>query len=336
MPEDDDQGPIGYPFAVADRLFCCWGWDHEKRTLEYLEGIDPRYFETLAALYVDQLESEDAGATSMALRVLYHQGIETLMSLLGAAAQGVAVVPAWIAKCATNDLQEVVGRLQYGRPLLTENGTRRMTFDDLARTLHRNAWAHETGDTSTAERFGRLWHRLSTDFLDDTARAEYNALKHGTRVLPGGFTLAIGTEDTYGVPAPPERMQSLGGSRFGSTFFAVEAVGSTKWNIQTRRTSINWLPIPLALRLGLISMSINNVVSALRCQLGIDPTTLTFRRPLPIEAFDEAWSQTPGVTSTNMDYQVRLDATDEPSRDTLRDFLENRASSTRRVEPESS
>src|ERR687894_1000714 len=78
----DDQaeyrGPEGRPFAVADSIYCCWDFDHGTRTLEYLEGIDPDYFSTIATFLAQQLESKDAIAISVALRVLYHQGVETL------------------------------------------------------------------------------------------------------------------------------------------------------------------------------------------------------------------------------------------------------------------
>lgn len=242
-------GLEGRPFAVADSVHCCWDPDHAARTLEFLEGIDSNYFSTVAALLAQQLESEDSIATSVALRVLYHQGVETLMSLLGAAAHGPYVVPAWIAKCSTENLKTVVTRLQSGQPLLTEVGTQRVTFDLLSSHLHRFAWVDEKGADSTAARFGRFWHRLASELLDDTARAEYNALKHGSRVLPGGFSMAIRTEEALGVPVPPEQMHSIGGSKFGSTFFVTEPVGTAKWHVRTRQTSVNWLPEPLAQRL---------------------------------------------------------------------------------------
>ena len=54
------------------------------------------------------------------------------------------------------------------------------------------------------------------------ARAEYNSIKHGLRVNPGGSYIAVGAEQTPGVPAPPEAMRSMGGSPYGSTFFEIE------------------------------------------------------------------------------------------------------------------
>lgn len=89
---------------------------------------------------------------SMALRVLYHQGIETLMSLLGALVQGPTVVPAWIAKCRTEDSKGIVSRLRTGSALLTENGPMKLSFDILACEVHSYVWLDESDEDSTAAR----------------------------------------------------------------------------------------------------------------------------------------------------------------------------------------
>ena len=250
------------------------------------------------------------------------RGVETLMSLLGAVAQAPLVVPAWIAKARTEDLQEVVRCLLAGQPLLTEIGPANLTFDDLSRRIHRFVWADEQQAEPTAARYAALWRRFAAEFLDDDARAEHNALKHGSRVLAGGFTMAIGLEETYGVAPPAEQMRSLGGSAYGSTFYAIERVGESSWHVRTRRTSLNWLPDLLANRLVLLSMSINNIVGALRCGLGVDPTTVRFLRPMDPEAFAEVWSRSPGIRMTNFDDSIRIGREDEVSRDVLRDLLD--------------
>ena len=320
------EGPLGYVFAVAERPNCCWDSDHGRRTLEFLEGVDPDHFGTVASFLASHLEAEDAMAASIALRVSYHQGVETLMSLLGAAAQAPSAVPAWIAMCKTDDLKEVVVSLRDGCPMLTQAGRQQVSFLDLSEFVHGSVWPHEEGTASTAALFARFWARLSTELLDDTARAEYNALKHGNRVVAGGFTLAMGTEELPGVPAPPEAMRSMGGSRFGSSFFVSERVGSSRLHLRTRRTSINWSPEALAQRLVLVSMSITNVVGALRCALGVDPATVRFVRPDPLSAFEDVWKSEPGPSSVAIDTVIHIDPSDELSKDQLLEILEQRGS----------
>lgn len=67
--------------------------------------------------------------------------------------------------------------------------------------------------------FSTLWYRFAGDYLNENLIAEYNSLKHGFRINPGGFKLMVGPESTPGVAAPAERMTSLGSSEFGSSFF---------------------------------------------------------------------------------------------------------------------
>lgn len=324
--EDEYEGPTGYVFAVGDRPYCCWAFDHEARTSEFLDGVDTDYFGTIASLFADRLDSDDQLPVSVALRVSYHQGFETLMSLLAATAQAPHAIPAWIAACKTDDLIDIAGRLRDGRPMLTQAGRRSVSFLDLSEEVHRFVWTDESGDDSTKAHFGRFWRRLSGEFLDGTARAEYNALKHGTRVIPGGFTLALGVEESPGVPAPPEAMRSMGGSQFGSTFFVAERVGTSKLHIRTRRKSVNWSPLALAQRLVLVSMSITNVVGALRCELGTDPASVRFVRPDPRSTFEDVWIHQPGVSSIGLDSVIRIDPGDELTKEELLTTLVQRSS----------
>lgn len=321
---EDGGGPLGYVFAVGRRPFCCWDHDHAGRTVEFLDGLDTGYFKGVASAIADQFDSGDSHPASVALRTSYHQGTEALFSLLAASAQAPAAVPAWIASCKTDDLQQVVGGLRDGRTMLTQAGSVRVSFLELSEFVHRFAWPNETGEGSTAANFGRFWRRLSVEFLDDTFRAEYNALKHGSRVRPGGFTLAIGTEETPGTAAPADQMRSLGGSEFGTTFFAADRVATSRHHIRMRRTSVNWDPKSLAQRLALISMSISNVVGALRCALGVDPSTVQFARPDPLTAFEDAWDNEPSVRATRMDTLIRIVPSDELSKDELIKILERR------------
>lgn len=334
MGQERHQGdiPLGYVFAVGQHPYCCWGFDHDDRTLEFLDGLDTGFFKAIATVLAEQLESGDPHAASVALRVSYHQGLETLFSLLAASAQAPAAVPAWIASCRTDDLRQVVGFLRDGKAILTQAGRARVSFLEISRFVHRCAWPSETGDGSTATDFARFWQRLSREFLDETSRSEYNALKHGSRVLPGGFTLAIGNEGTPGVAAPADALRPLGGSEFGATFFATERVGASKHHVGTRRMSVNWSPLALAQRLVLVSMSISNVVGGLRCALGADPSDVQFTRPDPRTAFEAVWERDPSVTSTGIDRLVQIDPSDELSKDELLEILEQRGTSNRDFE----
>lgn len=82
--DEEYEGPLDYVFGVGDRPYCYWAFDHEARTSEFLDGVDTDYFGTIASVFADRLESDDRLPVSVALCVSYHQGLETLMSLLAA------------------------------------------------------------------------------------------------------------------------------------------------------------------------------------------------------------------------------------------------------------
>jgi len=321
----DNSGPLGYAFAVADTAWCCWEFDHRARTLEYLDGFDPAYFSTMAEILGAELGGSHAHAASVTLRMLYIQASETLLGLLGATLQAPHAVAAWIAACRAQDLDALTRMLLDERPMLTQAGRKRVSFVELSEHVHQFSWSNETGDASTAARFGRFWRRLAADYLDERVRAEYNALKHGHRVRSGGFSLAIGLEEVPGVPAPADAMRSLGGSEFGTTFFKAERVGVSKHHIRTRRTSVNWSARAVANRLLLTAMSLVNVVGALRCQLGIEPSTVLFQRPVEADVFNEVWIDSVGVRHSNMDSLIQIGPEDEVRRDALIEELESRA-----------
>lgn len=319
-------GPLGYAFAVVDKAWCCWEYDHRARTLEFLDGLDCTYYSKTAEILGRKLEGDHALAASVTLRMLYVQAIETLFGMLGATVQAPEAAAAWIALSRSDDLQVLTKALVAGQPILTQAGPQRISLIGLSEFVHRYAWPGDAEDPTTATRFGRLWGRLASEFLDDVVRAEHNALKHGHRVRAGGFSVSIGSEEVPGAPAPAAAMRSLGGSKFGTTFFKTEKVGDSTHHVRARRTSVNWSAVAVANRLVLISMSIGNVVAALRCQLGVDPARVLFRRPIEPSAFDDVWTDSVGIRHMNMDSVIRIAPEDELSREGLLADLQSRTS----------
>ncbi len=325
-PLDDNDsaggGLAGYVFAVGDRPYCCWEWDLPERNLQFLESLDTKYYGYIAGLCIAELETDSGMSASIVLRGAYHQGVETLISLLGAYVQAPGAVPAWLARAQTSDLEDVAQSLLNGRPLLTRSGRHSVTLRMLANDILRFSWPENDGEDSTSSRFASFWAHLCRDLLDPIQRAEYNAIKHGLRVGPGGFTLAVGVEETPGVPAT--EMRSVGGATHGTTFLQSEKVGESSHHMRVRRVSLNWSARTMAHRLSLISMSINNVIGSLRCDLGVDPTTVRFLRPDSPEGFDVARGEPQGVRSVDMDKVVRISPVDEWPKERLIEELERR------------
>jgi len=92
------------------------------------------------------------------------------------------------------------------------------TWKGIANAIFQNVnFIDEENSLKYKEKFGILWKLLSNDLIDNKIREEYNSLKHGFRVTAGGFGIAVGLQDAPDIPAPPERMQTIGYSKFGST-----------------------------------------------------------------------------------------------------------------------
>lgn len=162
-----------------------------------------------------------------------------------------------------------------------------ITWHLLSEYVHSFLGLDEQKTKSIQTGFGRLWTRYSQDLLNKDNLAEYNSIKHGQRVLAGGFTISIGEEETRGVPVPPENMKNIGGSRFGSTFFIKENIG--KHNYSIKNQSKNWNPKNLISGLNLLSMSINNIVGFLKIFNGIKPEECVFTYPKE-DVFNDPWS----------------------------------------------
>jgi hypothetical protein len=103
----------------------------------------------------------------------------------------------------------------------------------------------------------------------------------------------MGLEDTPGVPAPPERMQAVTHSDFGSSFYVAERLHDGR-NLRIRRQSLNWNPENFLHALKLISMSINNVINFLKIANGVAGSDVEWLHPDDESYFEEPWAQSEG------------------------------------------
>jgi len=172
--------------------------------------------------------------------------------------------------------------------------------------------------------FGEIWGRFAHDLLDANNKKEYNALKHGLRPKPGGFRLAIGRQEDPNIPCPSERMQSLGGSDNGSSFFLKEPIGHAKHHFRPRTLWGNWSVANTVNALGFVAMSIENVVSFLRIENGDNPSKCKFTAPEKREAFGTPWAESIGPRWVNMDSIVRVEDIEEWSKKEIEQRLEEK------------
>ena len=279
-----------YRFAIFETPHCVWGTDLKSQNLRFLESLEPRYFEHLADSQVPLLEGPDSRLAALTLRIGYSQALEALFALLGSTLQAPEAVSAWVQLYTLGELRAVVDGITRRTPLRSFLSADPRSWVDFASVTNQ----YMPGDTGSRQAvdsgFGRAWARFASDFLDSQFTDEYNAIKHGFRIRPGGFTLSYGVQEKFGIPAPPEAMQSLGGSEFGSSFFRTENLARGRTHVKLRRSSRNWHPMNFAFGLKLISMSLANVVGFARIVNGVDSSSVQFSRPPEEAHFSDPWA----------------------------------------------
>lgn len=294
-------------FAVDETPYCVWEEDLQERNLRFVERIDHGYFEYLATTHAVNLEGQDQQRAAIALRTGYHHALETFFTLLCASIQAPGCVVGWVQKCQAGQLRSLVRKIQKGRHhLYNRIGLPYVGWQVLSDTINLFHYENESRTKESKELFAGLWARFASDFLDDYHIKEYNSIKHGFRARAGGFTLAAGVEHEYGVAPPEEEMQVVGGSTFGTSFYAAHPIEGAPQlgrdpHFRVRSYAVNWRPEALIPALQLAAISIQNIISRIRIWHGIDARTVPFLRPEDSAYFDEPWRYSVGVTSMNMD-----------------------------------
>lgn len=310
------QGLSSYAYFVNDWPQVTWAWDLPDRNLAFLNSIDPGYYEYIARTRAPLVEEDSADGqyAAASIRLAHAQAVETLFALLGSLAQAPQAAIGWMLAYQNRDLREVVKALLAHEGLTeTTPWVGGVTLKRLAEIVFSSTDWPNAKKASTAKSFERLWRHWSASLLDDGQVAEYNSFKHGSRAALGGHTLSIGEEITPGVAAPADRMRSLGGSAFGSTFYVPTEVGG-RLHRYPRRQSRNWSLPALVGGLDLLAMSVRNVVSILRIIGGDDPTQCEFQIPMDPAAFDMPLIVTGGITSSSFDWTLRADQIDQQTR----------------------
>ncbi len=213
------------------------------------------------------------------------------------------------------DLRHLIQKLQNNQPVRSKLRIKPLTWQTIAQTVLTSvAFELPEAEQRIKNQFAAAWARFAQDFLDEKSTQEYNSIKHGFRIRAGGFSLAMGRADTWGVPAPPERMQALGGSGFGSSFFTAERIDDPqkadkhtsdfKRHFRVRRYSRNWEPQTSFYGLHLLAISLQNILTFLKVLHGVDPTTMQFYWPTDESLFEAPWSCIPTVIGLNLDAMI--------------------------------
>ncbi|HEV7746101.1 MAG TPA: hypothetical protein VGO56_13965 [Pyrinomonadaceae bacterium] len=102
--EDEELENIRIRFAVNETPYCFWDLDVHGKNLEFVNKIDPKYFEHIADLHGELLEADQKQYAAAALRLAYSHGLETLFALLCPAVQAPDCVIGWFLKYRNSEL----------------------------------------------------------------------------------------------------------------------------------------------------------------------------------------------------------------------------------------
>jgi hypothetical protein len=122
-------------FAVNETPYCFWSLDAIAQDLEFINKIDPRYFEHIAELHGESLEGDQNQYAAAAIRIAYSHGLETLFALLCAVAQAPDCVMGWFLKYQNRDLYDVVRKINDGRSIYKKLRCDRVRWNDIAEVV---------------------------------------------------------------------------------------------------------------------------------------------------------------------------------------------------------
>ncbi|WP_165742274.1 hypothetical protein [Candidatus Thiosymbion oneisti] len=297
--------PLENTIIVVDKEpYCIWEVDISEQNEKFLKSIDVEYFDYVLK---QNAEAEDDKRASVALQLAYHHALETLFSYIGAYIQAPDCAYAWIAKVQNVQLRSVIEKVSLNDDsLFTKLNIPSISWKNISRLVFQQYMPGTEKQNDTIELFADLWFRLAREFTDDNHAIEYNSMKHGFRVHPGGFGLSVGIEHEYGVPCPKDEMKTVGYSEYGVSLYTLEKVGNQKGSrsLISKNRSFNWRVEKTIILLQLISNSINNIVGALRIANGVSANTIKFLRPVESEFFTKAWGYTPGINNLCFHYTI--------------------------------
>lgn len=303
-------GLVGKRIVVDERPFMIWEDEQINGNLEFIKNIDPAYFYYIADINYnvlkDENESGNRNHAALCIRIAYSHALETLFAFLFAALQAPHCIGGWLKKYQIADLGKLITKVNKRKKILSKIKLNECDWEEIAKTIHKGfTLKDEKSSDAFKEQFAVLWRRFANDFMDDNVREEYNSLKHGFRINSGGFGLSLGIQDAPDIPAPAERMETIGYSQYGSTFPIEKRIRENEPSFRLIKHSRNWEIENYVHALNLISISLNNIQSFLRIANGDKPSECKATYPGEIEYFMEPWKRISGVYDISLEIVVK-------------------------------
>jgi len=159
--------------VVDERPEVFWG-RLKERNYRFLRGIDPGFWSYQASVHAEHVHDPEEGQRAAgALRIVYGQGVETLLALLASAAQTPHFPLGWMSRYRIEELRSVTAKIQARDQLLSPWGDR-TSSEELSAAVHGSVPQEDREKHSLVQRFGRAWASIAHQFLEPESDAEYN------------------------------------------------------------------------------------------------------------------------------------------------------------------
>jgi hypothetical protein len=268
MKNEQDLKQYCVPIFIEENKLAFWDYEITKKNLEFINQIDPDYFEYVTQLNFNILNGEGTDNktkqhAAISLRSAYSQGLEVLFSLMFATIQAPDCVIGWILKYSNTELENVIEKFVKGENITTNYIDSIKNWTDVSNLV----FSYLNNEQSIIFRskiqgFAQLWSNLAKDFLEPLNKSEYNSIKHGLRIKMGGHHFLFGQHEHMDESVENQQWLTVSNSEFGTTFFTSERIEKTP-NFIVLEHKRNWNPEKYFHVLLLISISIKNILVCL-------------------------------------------------------------------------
>ncbi|MGD9932627.1 MAG: hypothetical protein AB7T37_02825 [Dehalococcoidia bacterium] len=273
--------------------------DPRAASVEYLRSVDTQYFEYVANACRVLLQDDDRSNQHRAAQLLRQnmfQAVEATISLTFAVLQAPDNIPGWLSRYKLHHLRSLSEKVKHGRPFPVRVFLANYQWSGISEAIMENArFGSLEIERQTIGTFVKFlaW---SADLVASDAWSEYNAMKHGVRVFPGGFVLRMGIERIPGQAAATEALRTIMSSEFGTTYPIAREVDRPQKGLVIGRASVGWRPDEVARQLVLASQLIHNLVLFARLYLRDEVgTEVAFVRPTDLRTFTGSSSAEPQI-----------------------------------------
>lgn len=117
---------------------------------------------------------------------------------------------------------------------------------------------------------------------------------------PGGFSVQVGTKEITEGSNNQQTMHLLGSSKYGSSFQGLQAINDSIHHYFFTRYARNWDPEDMVWALNMITLSISNIISAIKVINGVHPKDVKYVYPSDPNLFNKPIENTRTLGLTSM------------------------------------